>query len=60
MPNDMGRNQYSHRNLSSTEHLLEAGNVAPEEGHQKSEQNGREEIQVLCLFVEQRRMLEDG
>lgn len=39
---------------------MEYRGIEPKEGHDQSKQNCWEEVQVLCLFVEQGGMLDDG
>jgi hypothetical protein len=42
------------------QHALKDMRVQPEQGHGQSKQDRREEIPVLGLLIEQRRMLNDG
>jgi hypothetical protein len=48
------------RYLARIQRILQGGDIKPENGHQERENNGREEVEILCGFIEGWWVLEDG
>jgi hypothetical protein len=48
------------RHTTRTKHILQLGDVEPEDSHAERESDGWEEIEVLSGFIKGWRVLEDG